>query len=320
MFKYQKIISGLLSVILTVSLITPVFAVTNENYDEITKINSITTLETDEKNMPELQQEEKNMYHADKEIETLSLPSREMWCTDTKSILEKTYSQKVSTVSETEDFIIFEFNADSMNNIYNENVLMVKYIKPESYLAAEKYDTKITYTWGWKATLLNEMTKEGKWSKLKDMLIAVAGTSDVPIISFLTFIYGASLATIGSDQKVKVDSLFKAYYLNETCHVKEKLLGIWLPYVSVGCRKDIKAGGYTVYDSAGQPNPYLPQQAREGKPTENPINQDRTIKSKHFDDFRWMVKKAVELYEMDGIAHNEVIGYPDNGHITDSKP
>lgn len=155
---------------------------------------------------------------------------------------------------------------------------------------------------------------------MKNLLIAVVTGYDLPVIDFLSKIYSTLSSTIDSDVEVNVESLYKSYFLNETCSVKEPNYNVWLPYVNVGCRKDFLAGSCVVYDSVGQPTMYQAKAEKTGKPSENPTNYDRYDESTHFDDFSWMQNKAIRLYKIDGLAHNEVLGYPDNYYITDTKP
>lgn len=298
----------------------PVPAFANDQVrDSILSKESITMLETSEPSMPVLQNA--STYTLNRKTETMSIPSREDWCEETEIILEETYNQEVSSISETSDFIIFELETEEDADITNEHVLMVKYVKPESTLAVDNYDTKFTYTWGWNRKYYSQDEKSGKWSRLQKLAIAIISGSDIPVIDFLSRIFSITSATIDSDLEVDVESLYKSYFLNETCSVKEPTHAVWLPYVNVGCRKDFLAGSCVVYDEIGQPMRTFPkQQEKEGIPSENPRNYDRYRKSTHFDDFNWMQNKAIQLFKIDGNAHNEVLGYPDNYHITDTKP
>jgi hypothetical protein len=320
MLKFKKVIATSLSVFLVISSFQlKVFAKDENNINTLPE-DSLSYIQTSEESIPFVTKNDIITYSLEENADTLSVPSREIWSKNTKSILEDTYSQKVSDILEDDDFITFEFEISNDLDPTEEHIMKVEYIKPESTLATENYDTKITYTWGWKKNFFEYDSKSGKWSSLKNLGISIVGASSIPVANFLASAYSGVTSTFKSDQQVQVDSLYKAYYLNETCHVKESLLGYWLPYCFTGCRKDFMAGSYTTYDSYGQPFMNPPKEITVGKPSSNPTNYDRIKKSSHFDDINWMTKRAIELYKMDGLAHNEVIGYPDTPFEGNQKP
>lgn len=319
MYKGKQILGLILSVAMIGSLFQTSAFAGDLNNNQGSQVKSITMLETNEPSMPAVKNV--NMYTLNNEVNTLDAPLRQEWCEKTEKVLEKTYGQEISSVSETEDFIVFEFQTDKDADITDEHVLMVKYVKPESTLATEDYNTKFTYTWGWKSKYYSYDEKSGKWSRLQKLSIAVITSAEKTVLEFLSNLYSIVSSTIDSDVEVDVASLYKSYFLNETCAVKEPTYATWLPYVNVGCRKDFMAGRCVVYDKYGQPNMTYPEkQEKEGKPSKNPTNFDRSKESTHFDNFTWMKNKAIQLYKLNGVAHNEVLGYPDNYHITDAKP
>ena len=186
-------------------------------------------------------------------LPTLALPSRRKWVQETEEYLFSVYKQEVAKVSETEDYIVFEFNNPKDLDPYAEHVYKVEYVKPESKLRTN-YETKFLYLWGWKSNYYSLGSKQGVWNTIKDLLISVAGT--VPQISIYVFavsIVGIAASSLIGTNVVRATSDVKYYYLNKCVQIKEPTFGFWIMNVEAGIRKGCKRCMVIQYDPYGQP-------------------------------------------------------------------
>jgi hypothetical protein len=243
---------------------------------------------------------------------TLSMPERQAWASDTAEILEGAYGERVSSIYETDSTIVFEFEEPRQEDFqFGVNYVMKDvYMKPEAQARATNYSTKISYVYGFGEGMYEDGTydvdnKYGMWSAIKDTTITVIGLlPHCSVASAVLSLCGISKDYFSQNQVVKIDSLVQYYAINKIGMVKDPMTGMWVPQAYVGLRKEFRNfyifedhNGYLlkVGEDVTVPNNYV-----------NPTNADETRAKAHFFEDDWIMDKAVSIYESEGRIYYDV--------------
>lgn len=241
--------------------------------------------------------------------DTLHAPERAAWVSNTSDYLCAAFGQDISNVRETKDLIVFEFSNPEDSNLYEEHVLKVEYIKPESTLRSE-YETKFVYMWGWKSGYYELGSRTGIWSAIKNLTIAVAGLSDnITLATFAASILDIAIGLLQGPEKIDARSTVKYYFLNKYVQVKSPQFGYWLPMAEAGIRKGCRRCILEKIDAYGQ-STTLGFTETIGQPSSNPTNCEETKTSPHFYNDTWLINKAIQMF-LDDDTYSEAFGIPD---------
>ena len=153
--------------------------------------------------------------------------ARAAWVSNTVETLESAYKQEIESVTETSDFVVFNFVASEQRDEGKSYVEKIEYIKPESKLASTSYETRFIYIWGYTAGFVTVGQKEGVWNTIKNTLITVAGVSgpqSMTVASFCASMLYIAIDYFESTQYVLTRSEAKYYYLNKITQVKDTVL------------------------------------------------------------------------------------------------
>lgn len=303
---FRKIMSLILSFALIAGLATPAFATEGISSDKTTHNKELESfLTTNEEPVPVLSAKE--ISTLPRSYETLSTASRANWLNATKKTLEKAYSQTVSRVSETTDYIVFEFTAPEKIRTNFGYIAKVEYVKPESRIANVEYETKITYMYGWMDGYYPLEEQNGTWNVIKDMLITVAGyINQLSVYTFAYTVLDVGYNFFQPTDTVKAANTTQYYVLNKIGQVRHDITGLWLQWAYVGSRR---AFYRTIMEVENQYGHWTTVGYKETMPNSmtNPTNPDKTEKKAHFDDNEWIIEKAINsfLYER---AYRDVYG------------
>ena len=240
---------------------------------------------------------------------TLSVPARREWVSDTTQVLESTYGTEVTDVYETESTVVFEFEEPDPETFeFGKNYVMKEiYMKPEAQSSAETKATKISYVYGFGEGMYENDTfevdrKEGLWSNIKDAIINVVGIvwSDFSVAAAAYNLCGLATDFFDVADTVKVDSLAQYYFINKVGMVQDPLTNMWVPLAYVGLRKDFR--NLYIYKDI---NGYLLKVGEDVTVPDNfvnPTNADETHTKAHFWDDEWIMEKALSIFGQDGPA------------------
>ncbi|MCO5384859.1 MAG: hypothetical protein NHB14_02835 [Desulfosporosinus sp.] len=324
----KQFMSFVMVIILSATLFLPAAAV---QFDciESEEIDSVSltaeALTTDEADVPQLSAAtmvlSNSLVRTDAMISsnTLAIPARAIWAEETAAVLEESYSQSVSGIYETADFIVFEFEDTPVEDITEGHILKVEYVKPESALAAgTSYSTKIIYMWGWLDGYYPVSRRTGTWAAIRDLSISVVGLNNtMSVASFVASVLLMGLDYFKPTDPVDAQSLVQYYCLNKIGEVRDPNTGLWQMLVYVGSRKSFrrclieKEDGYGHRVTVGVTET-IPNNLR------NPSNFDRMEIKNYFNDEYWIVNKAIQVYESGTRAYMDVFGLPQ--YFSDTVP
>ena len=130
----KKVFSLMAGLLMVFSLCTPAFA--KEAATDSGVCEDMRLIGTTESEMPGIERGENARVVLRNTLSTLEEPARAAWADSTEEILENAYDQSICEIRETEDLIIFEFNAPESVVRGETYVSKVEYVKPESEKAS----------------------------------------------------------------------------------------------------------------------------------------------------------------------------------------
>lgn len=297
----KRLISAFLGIVLCLGLCVPAFA-TSDPVTPLTDVPDVPLTSEDE--MPEI------ILTRGSPENTLEISSRKEWAESTCRVLEDAYSQRVQSVSEDKDYIIFTFEEPKRVAGDTNYIGRVDYLKPESQLATTSYSTKITYMYGWGDGYYSLEEQSGRWDLVKNLTITVAGLGKkLTIASFAASMLGISADYIKPAEPVRAANTAQYYLMNKIGQLKDPRTGLWGMYVYVGSRRAFyrtileKKDSYGHYDTLGY---------EETKPDSltNPSNYDKVEFKAHYQDNSWIIDKTKNVFENAAKAYMDVYGYP----------
>lgn len=295
----KKIICVCLVALLLTNLAVPVFAAEAgaDSFHSLSPVDKFLT--TDEESMPHLSRTETQTYS--QSTTTLNIPSRSAWVNATTATLEKAYSQKVISITETKDFVIFTFEEPEkvVNNV--GYISKVKYTKPESKAIASNYETKITYMYGWLNGYYSLEEKTGAWNTIKDSLLTVAGfIEELTIYMFVFDVLGIAYNYFSGPEIVRAQNTAQYYVLNKIGQVKNEVTGLWQQWAYVGCRRGFHR---TLVEEEVYPNYWNTVGIKEtiANNPNNPTNHDTIEVKPNFYNDTWIMNRAISAYERDRV-------------------
>ena len=252
--------------------------------------------------------------------DTLSVPARALWASETSEVLERAYEQKVTGVSEDTNYIIFEYECDD-SKLEEGQLLLTKYLKPESNLAATtSASTKLNYAWGWSSgySYKND-SKSALANSSGNIFLSVFSdtVTGLPVGTVISAALSLMEASADYSRPISVTDWVKFYYCNKIGYVKDTNFGYWLPYAQVGERRGFNKIESIVYDTYGQPHT-IGYMEETGIPSENPRNSAKVEKKSHYDDDAWIISKALSQYQNDAGTYSQI--YAVVGHFTETMP
>ena len=155
--------------------------------------------------------------------DTLSVPARALWASETSEVLERAYEQKVTGVSEDTNYIIFEYECDD-SKLEEGQLLLTKYLKPESNLAATtSASTKLNYAWGWSSgySYKND-SKSALANSSGNIFLSVFSdtVTGLPVGTVISAALSLMEASADYSRPISVTDWVKFYYCNKITEMR----------------------------------------------------------------------------------------------------
>lgn len=239
---------------------------------------------------------------------------RDEWKKATKDELERAYSQKISSIYENDNYIIFEFYPkESVKkdeySVNDKGIISVEYLKLEGEIGEKlinaksttSLDTKIITYYGWSNGYENYVKKTKNLIDFVGFAIGFVPTLSKVASALQILAFGNSLyQSLDDSTPITTQTLYQSYYQNKVGSVY--FANTWNNTVYVGSRRCFGCSWSCIlYDSGMASNPYWTSKKTPNSQS-NPTNYDGSIEKKtHFDDNNWIIQKALEQWNAHAI-------------------
>lgn len=255
----------------------------------------------------------------------VEITERKKWISETTEYNEKHFNQRVISVIETEEMIVFVFERNKSINIINDSdehyygIDRVEYIKPESN--GESKDRansfKFTYYYGCSGYYTSIDSKSrSTYNALKALIIKWASSVNETAGDLMEIVTGLAEALFDASKPASIQTYNQYFYYNKVCSVMPSGMTVWFPSCQIGKRFAFTKEIHSVYEIGNYLNEdttYKYQWDTVTVPPTIGVQCIEPLTKAHYNDNTWMKNKAVETLYSGGYV--DVYGIAMEVHV-----